>query len=318
MLGLPQQGLPMPQNMSQIKEFEKQVLNSHAPLTRTVFQDKAVPKLTSGPEDREERSESPLQHRKHQQASAASDTETLLQGLFRRAVDSIDKQTPAGQEGHQSETVSRKVVQEALSKLEDQVSSLFRLMTSQQESVQAQLEETKHKFAVLQAEFQSKFETDKSISLVIPNKPSKRLLARQDSNDSANSFMPLEGESSEDYKLRELERKAEKLQQELKAHGITYNLDSDPEEPETEGAIPGIDGPLEMKEKATTKVVKESPVADDGQGEHRHNHSRDTDEHHEHTHGHEGTGRHGCGCRRRGEITHRHLVVDTHQVHYGL
>lgn len=200
-------------------------------------------------------------------------------------------------------------VKSAISQLRDKASSLVAERIQRDKIALVELEDLKHKHVLLQAEFQSKFEKDKTISLPIPNKPNRKLFARQDSNDSANSFIPLEGETFEDYKLRELERKAKKLQDALAEGKAAQDSDSE----DDKSAIPGIDEPLKASAPKPAEVKPIEP-AKPCSGQDRHHDHEDHNHEHQHSHG----GRGFCACRRRGDHTHRHLYMDTHQMHYGL
>lgn len=320
MLGLPRTTLPT--DIRKFKEFETAELagglptSSHqnsklapvvqvieAPTPAVVKEDQLLEKFDSLPKETD--------------ASIKS-----LQELFEQTYAALS-QAQSGNHHNTGTTVSHVLladVKSAFFQLRDKSSNLMAKRIEQEKAVLVELEDLKHKYVLLQAEFQSKFEKDKTISLPIPNKPNRKLFARQDSNDSANSFIPLEGETFEDYKLRELERKAKKLQDALAEGKAAEDSDSDGEQ----AAIPGIDEPLpdSVPKQAEAKPIEAiKPSSGHKHHDHHNHHDHEHHDHHDHEH-HEHQqhqqGRGFCACRRRGEHTHRHLYMDTHQLHYGL
>lgn len=308
MLGLPTTTLPT--DIGKFKEFERVVLEGGKPTADLGKPNPApVVQVSQAPAPVVTKTDQLLKNPSI--APEESDVSIrILQELFEQTYASLSQThcPTKGQESVAEAYLLQADVKMAFSQLRDKVSSLVADRIHEEKTALLELQELKHEHVLLQAEFQSKFEKDKTISLTIPNKPNRKLFARQDSNDSANSFIPLEGETFEDYKLRDLERKAQKLQDALSQGKAAEDSDSEGENK----AIPGIDEPLQptvpkSAEVQILKSAKPSPAHED----------HDHDEHgHEHEHGHDGRG--FCACRRRGDHTHRHLYMDTHQMHYGL
>lgn len=78
-----------------------------------------------------------------------------------------------------------------------------------------QLESIRHAHASLEAEFQSKFEKDKSLLLQIPGTKPSHLKPMEEDDDSAKSFRPDEEDTKADVDRKLLERKMEKLQEKV-------------------------------------------------------------------------------------------------------
>lgn len=70
-----------------------------------------------------------------------------------------------------------------------------------QREIEAQLEELRHVHAKLEAEFESKFEKNKTISLTVPTV--KGLHIYEEKEDSIKSFRPESDDDSEDVRRRE-------------------------------------------------------------------------------------------------------------------
>ena len=308
MLGLPTTTLPT--DIRKFKEFETAVLAGGLPAA-------SHEKSSSTPVIQVSQTPTPVVIKGDQllekPSSLLEETDVsikALQDLFEQTYAALSQAQPANTQN--ASTAGPHVlladVKNALSQLRDKASSLVAERIQRDKVAVLQLEDLKHKHVLLQAEFQSKFEKDKTISLQIPNKPNRKLFARQDSNDSANSFIPLEGETFEDYKLRELERKAKKLQDALAEGKAPEDSDSE----DDKSPIPGIDEPLQASAPKLAEVKPIEPAKPSS----GHDHHEHDDHDHEHQHGHGGRG--FCACRRRGDHTHRHLYMDTHQMHYGL
>lgn len=77
-----------------------------------------------------------------------------------------------------------------------------------------ELEDVKHSYVTLQADYESKFEKNKLVSLVIPQAKAG-LEIKEDDHDSIKSFRPDSDDDSDDVKRKEEELKAKKLQQQI-------------------------------------------------------------------------------------------------------
>lgn len=315
MLGLPTSA-GLPTDITKFKEFERKVLERESPNSEIVTPPKQIQVELNASSPCLLVNDHPAAEQLKDLSQQADDSLLLLQDLFEQTYNSLMQKSTNPQNGQaESSTLSANDVKTAFFELRNKVSSVVTGEHRQHESVNQELQDLKHKHAVLQAEFQSKFEKDKTISLPIPNKHSARLLVRQDSNDSANSFVPLEGETVADYRLREAERKAEKLR-----NALTEGNKADSDSEDEDGHIPGIDEPLnEAQTKPAAVAVNIIPPVSVKERDQPHHHAHEHGHGHGHEHHHHQTGQKSfCACRRRGDHTHQHLYMDTHQMHYGL
>lgn len=82
-----------------------------------------------------------------------------------------------------------------------------------EEALKQELTEVRHSLATLQADFDSKFEKNKVISLSIPDKGG--LALQEDEHDSIKSFRPDSDDDSDDVRRKEEELRAKKRQKHM-------------------------------------------------------------------------------------------------------
>lgn len=85
------------------------------------------------------------------------------------------------------------------------------------DSLKKELADARHALATLQAEFDSKFEKNKTVSLAIPQQKGGLAVEEEDA-DSIKSFRPDSDDDSDDIRRKEVELKARKLQKHLHSH----------------------------------------------------------------------------------------------------
>ncbi len=87
-----------------------------------------------------------------------------------------------------------------------------------------QLETIRHAHACLESELQSKFEKDKIVSLKVPGTKVDQLKPLEESDDSAKSFRPEDGDTKADVDRKILERKMENLHDKVEQSKQDHNL----------------------------------------------------------------------------------------------